>query len=320
MSLAPNWQEKLSEAEAAVRSALAEPEFEALARQFRTNFKNPSDCYAALSQINRLPGTPESLKEHTQTIEASPILVARWLLLQASLHAFPKIAPLPVHEGVKSLWADMALFWSRPSPSPILSFHHERFREMSRIVTLRRFPAGQFHWELSGLPRSYILRTKLSKWHRLFTCITTEGGGFSPMFETHVNALRTNRLTLSEYEALRSYFLLAKSLEQQPTVKGLFTESWLYCESTAKVSPHLAWLRDFFRSNGAFLASTRPAPVNSGFMKGSKERRKLYQQGLYCPKMTYVVWPRMAMLNWVREFERDVTNRADIAAVVRMNQ
>jgi hypothetical protein len=171
---------------------------------------------------------------------------------------------------------------------------------MARIATLRRFPAGQFHWEASGLPRSFLPRTPLREWPRLLALLM-EIGGFSPMVETHVNARRKNRIVLTEAEGIRSYALLARSLEMQPAVKGLYTCSWLYCESTGRVTPHLAWLRRFFVDHGAVLGSVGPADRNSGFLVGSEQRRKLYEEGNYRPLMTYVVWPRRAMLAWVQK-------------------
>jgi len=305
-----NWKQKLSAAAVACRTAALEDAYPWLAQRSVARYTTPDECYEALSAISYSPASFEPLKRYAEEVGADTRMLGRWLLIQAALHATPKIASFPVSDTVKSLWADEVLFWSQPSPDQWFSVDSLRFVDMARIATLRRFPAGQFHWEISGLPRSYLLDTESGKRIALLACILHQTGGFSPMFETHVNARRKNRLTLSEFEAKRSYLLIAKSLEQQPNVKGLYAESWLYCESTSRVSPHLAWLRDFFRENGAFIASTRPAPVNSGFLVGSRERRELYNKGLYAPRITYVIWPRGAILEWSRRYEASLSEES----------
>jgi hypothetical protein len=205
-----------------------------------------------------------------------------------------------VADSVKALWAEEALFFARPPAAgqSLFALNGVRFREMARIVTLRRFPAGQFHWEMSGLPRSYILRSPKRQWPALLRCVLGSLHGFAPLAETHVNDRRKNRLTLTESEGVLSYCRLALSLALQPGVKGLCTGSWLYCETTGQVAPRLAWLRRFFAENGAVFGSIGPADADSGFLIGSEERRKLYEEGRYRPLMTYVLWPRQAMLRW----------------------
>ncbi len=260
-------------------------------------------CYAALNEMTAYSASAEPLLQETKGVEAEPAVVGRWLLLNAALCALPKVTAYAVDNEVKSLWAAEAVSWARPSSLIDFPMQGARFREMARLVTLRRFPAGQFHWEIAGLPRSYLLRTELRRWPRLLVSVLGEMRGFSPLIETHLNERRKNRLTLSESEAERSYLLAARSLEKQPHIKGLFTESWLYCESTGKVSPRLAWMREFLEQRGALLAATRYATEDSGFMRGSEERRKLFESGAYRPTITFALWPRSAMLAWARQYQ-----------------
>ncbi len=302
------WAQRLAEAEEACRSALSETNLKAITDQVAGPWSDGEGCFAALSEVTDLPGSVGALQARAQQLSCDPHKFEQWLLLQAALAAMPRVAQHPVHHDVKTLWVDEVMFAVR-APAAFLpsafSLSHIQFREMAKIVTLRRFPAGQFHWEMSGLPRSYALRTSWRQWHKLLACIMRQLGGFAPMAEIHANVRRRNRLTLTESEGLRSYYLVAKSLKQQPHVRGLLAISWLYCEETARVSPKLAWLREFLRNNGAFLGSAGPAPVQAGFLTGSDERRKLYETGIYRPQIGYAVWPRRAMIEWADRYEAE---------------
>jgi hypothetical protein len=81
-------------------------------------------------------------------------------------------------------------------------------------------------------------------------------------------------------------------------MRGFMMASWFFCGSTAKVSPRLAWLRTIPEAGGAELFDLGPAPQASGFLIGSEERRKLYEEGAYRPRMTCVLWPREQVLAW----------------------
>ena len=302
------WARRLREAEYACRSALTEPGLQAMTNQASGRWTGEEGCFSALSKVTDFAASVSELQSYARTISAKPHVFEQWLLLQAALAAMPQAAVYPVCGEVKALWAEEVMFAVR-APAAWLptafSLGHVRFGELARIMTLRRFPAGQFHWEMSGLPRSYALRTSPRQWHRLLRCVMRQVGGFAPMAEIHANVRRKNRLTLTQSEGMRSYYLVAKSLEQQPQVRGLLAISWLYCENTARVSPKLAWLREFLQKNGAFLGTAGPAPAESGFLTGSDERRTLYENGAYQPQIGYAVWPRRAMLEWAKSYQAE---------------
>jgi hypothetical protein len=213
---------------------------------------------------------------------------------------------LRVSETVKRLFADEFQFFANPPEDWLSGFQVDdvRYREMVRLATLRRFPAGQFHWEISAFPRSWILRAR-QPWKVL--PYVTSMRGFGPLFELHLNERRTNRLILLEDEANISYYRAARSAERQTGVRGLLLASWLFCKSTADVTPHLAWLRRTPESAGALLADIGPAPEDSGFLVGSTQRRQLYEKGIYRPNLTCVLWPRKALIKWAnRHPEYDI--------------
>ncbi len=224
--------------------------------------------------------------------------VEQALLLLASLHAAERVPGLPVSDTVKKLFASEFRFFADPPPVWAANFQagDVRYREMARIATLRRFPAGQFHWEVSAFPRSWVAQARRPL--QLLAHVAGRMRGFGPLFEMHLNARRKNRLVLLESEANLSYYRLARSIEKQPEVRGAFTASWLFCESTARVTPRMEWLRRIPLQGGAMIADLGPAPADSGFLTGSDERRRLYEEGAYRPRVSCVLWPRTALIEW----------------------
>ncbi len=275
-------------------------------------YSEPAAAFELLTQVTAAHDTGAELLHLRDRFsfgqEENP--VERALLMLASQYAAARVPGLPVDDHVKELFAEEFEFFANPPAAWLPRFRHDdvRYREMVRVATLRRFPAGQFHWELTGLPRSWVIKT-----HRVWTLlrhVVGRMGGFSPLFEFHINARRTNRLLLLEKEANFSYYLAAKSMEKQPAIRGLMLSSWLYCESTAQVSPHLAWLRSVPQDAGALAIDLGPVAEDAGFLVGSRDRRAKYEQGLYRPKLGCVLWPRANLISWAKEHpEFDVTAR-----------
>jgi hypothetical protein len=290
----------------ACAAALLEPPLAFVGPLLPPALRHPAGCFSALAGITGALESADSVRQFASQV-AEPHTFERWLLLQAALHAIPQLDTLLLPEGVKAFWRDDVLFYAKPPEMWLdtFSLDHVRFREMARLVTFRRFPAGQFHWEISGIPRSFLLRTSPGNLPALSAFLLRHVRALRPYAETHVNDRRKNRLTLTQSEGMRSYHLLAQTLRLQPTLRGLFTAGWMYCRSTRTVSPRLAWMRYFLVENGALLAPMGPAPADSGFLIGSAERRQLYEQGRYRPQMTYVIWPRKAILDWAQRYEAE---------------
>jgi hypothetical protein len=298
------WRDRVRESEQACRLALEEPELARVGPAFERVFPSPEDCYLALARAGVSLESAVGLEQIAHRLLAPPHAFERWMLLRAAQAAFPRLATWRVTDDLKACWADEALFFAQPPKLwlPVFIATHVRFREMARVATLQRYPAGQFHWEVSGLPRSWMYQAPVRDWWRVSKSIMIEMRGTRPVAEVHVNDRRKNRLTLSESEALRSYYRLARSLELQPELHGLITCSWLYCPATAILVPRIAWLREFFLSQSAVLFPIGPAPADSGFMVGSEERRRLYEEGSYRPTMTCVIWPRRQILAWAKTY------------------
>src|SRR5581483_11224740 len=145
---------------AACHAALRELPLISVGAQITPALREPADCFAALAALTGARESADPLRPSIpHGVEAHSF--ERWLLLQAALHAMPQLDNLRLPEGVKAHWREEILFFAKPPGIWLEAFalDHVRFREMARIVTFRRFPAGQFHWEISGVPRSFLLRT-----------------------------------------------------------------------------------------------------------------------------------------------------------------
>jgi hypothetical protein len=259
------------------------------------------DISKLLNQVTWTAGSTSPLVAWRERMTAGPHEFERWLILAAALQALPALEEAPVTGEVKDLWLEEIRRVAEPPAnwSQFLKLEHSRFREMARLVTLRRWPAGQFHWEAGGLPGTAAMRTPARQLPALAK-VLLETGGRDCFAEIHTNENRKNRFTLTAAEGLKSFRHIALSLELQPKTRGIFSYGWLTCESTAEVVPRLAWMREFFLAQGAFLASTEEAPADAGFLTGSEERRKLYEEGKFRPRMTYVIWPRKRAIEWAR--------------------
>jgi len=301
MNAGADARERLSVASEACRRALSEDPLAGILACLR-QYATPAAAFELLSQTTTCSsGTAVQALVNSVESKAEDHSVERALLLLAAQHAAAKLPGIPIAERVKELFADEFEFFAKPTPEWMSNFRYDniRFREMARLATLHRFPAGQFHWELTAFPRSWLLQTLHVG--KLLYHIARRMGGFSPLFEFHLNSRRRNRVMLLEKQANISYYRTAKSILLQPAVKGLMLASWLYSESTAEVTPHLAWLRTVPQSGGAMAIDLGPAPEDSGFLIGSEERRKQYHEGSYRPRMGCVLWARADLIAWAKQ-------------------
>jgi hypothetical protein len=300
-------EEQLAVAAETCRVKLQEDSYASLLQHLGPQ-REPEAAFQLLSRITMQPESSQqvgrlcaSIRSEMGPSEPDRHAVEQTLLLLASQHAITQVPGLPVSDNVKGLFAGEFKFFANPPAIWLPHFRSDdvRYMEMARVATLRRFPAGQFQWEAAAFPASQMARVR-QPW-RVLAYLIRKMGGFGPLIELHVNERRKNRLILLEKESHISYYRAARSIEKQPQVRGVVLTSWLFCESTAQITPHLAWLRRTPQSAGALIVDLGPAPPDSGFLTGSEERRKLYQQGLYRPKDTCILWPRKLLIDWANQ-------------------
>ena len=225
--------------------------------------------------------------------------VESFLLTQAALAALDRVGDLPVAPAVKQGFYDaFRAFTSRDRVLRMARAGRDAFASLCRIASLDRFPAGEFEWEISGLPRSWLLRIERRALPKV-ALFVGRAGGFSPLMFPHLGVLRPKRIMLVEREINRSYHRMAQSVQMQPGIRGLIASSWFFSPDTERYSPHLAWLSRFFSENGGIVATMGAAdPEESGALSRSNKRNQMHAAGEFTPSLGLVLWPRREMLRW----------------------
>jgi len=286
----------------ALEASLAAPPFVHLASALHRRHRDDA-CEHILASITTSNGLQSRLKAIEDEVfadmpERVPGSFERLLLMRQQLKALPQIAPLPVSEDVKRLFCEEFQYVATPPRGAVFDAARGSFVALCEVATLRRFPAGQLHWNLSGLPRSWLLKVRGRARLTLLAWVAGRLRGFRPVFFPHLNAHRKSRWILTEQESNRSYYRMAQSMIHQPGVKGLVASSWLHSPDTFAVSPHLAWMNRTFLENGGLVVIMGPADPDCGVLSRSPERKKLYDEGTFKPTTGLVIWPRAAMLDW----------------------
>src|SRR5437868_4492593 len=206
-----------------------------------------------LSLLHQLGATSEPVLDEIAGIQ-------RTLLLQTALFNLDRLETMPVIPSVISMFCNEFQFFACPFPREMHLFEWESysFLALAKIALLERFPAGQFHWEVSGLPRSWLFRVPPAMLPRISYFIARQLQGFGPCFFPHMATRRTLPLLL-EKECDRSWYRIARSIEHQPNIKGLVASSWLHSTDTFKVSPHLSFMNKPFLESGAIVTTVGEA-------------------------------------------------------------
>jgi hypothetical protein len=251
----------------------------------------PPSTHEALARLREEAGRA-GCPESERTFE-------RYVLLTAALNTMSQLPLAPVSGEVKVLFCDEFRFYaSHPGD------HADRYKigsasfvAMCKTATLRRFPAGQFDWEVGGIRRSDIARVSPARLVQMVTFAALRMHGLQPVFFSHLNWRRTNR-SLLEAEANRSYYRMAQTMKLQPAIKGFAACSWFRSPGVHRVSPNLAWLSRVFLENGGYVVEAGPDSPDGGVLHSSRTRRALFDAGTFKPTKGLVMWPRDAMIAW----------------------
>jgi hypothetical protein len=290
----------IEETRALCRDALRSPELTRFAAALAARGGTQA-AWTATAAVSESPKSQEPVRELIAAIAgtetAGPGVIEQLVLTSSALVALEALPSLPVGDRVKALICDefRSLACRALRERDLLA--GPRFASLCRLATLRRFPAGQFHWEVSGIPRRYLLRVAPRSLPQTLTFVAARMRGLAPVFYSHLNPGRPDR-SLSERESNRSYFQMAKALELQPAVKGFAACAWFRSPDTAAVSPHLAWVNRVFLENGGFVVRAGRADTEGGVFHRSVARRRLYEMGAFTPTNGLALWPRRAMIAW----------------------
>jgi hypothetical protein len=123
-------------------------------------------------------------------------------------------------------------------------------------------------------------------------------GGHYPLYDMHT-ANHTFPYFRSEGWAA-SYRRIARALARDREAKGIFCAVWFFDPAVQRVSPNLAYLRQFPLERGAvFLKVRTTEDGRQSALWNSPPRRALYEAGEYDPQEYLMIWPRRAMLAWL---------------------
>jgi transposase InsO family protein len=269
-----------------------------------------SDAQSTQEPVRALHAACASLN-----IAADLRAVERVLLLNASIESLHRLPHLPVSDDVKALFCEEFCFYASPPGEHAARYDvgTASFVAMCKTATLRRFPAGQFDWEVGGIRRSDIGRVSVPKLVPTILFAALRMRGLQPVFFSHLNWRRPHR-SLIELEANRSYYRMAQALRLQPGIKGFAACSWFRSPGVHRVSPHLAWLSRVILENGGFVVEAGVDSPESGVLHRSRTRRSLYEAGKFRPSKGLVMWPREAMIGWAAahpEFESRPTRAGE---------
>jgi hypothetical protein len=260
---------------------------------------SPGDAPAALAALAHnqpLPATWQAIAAESGWTGIGGL--GRWLLIQAGSRSLGQVSHLRVIDEVKQLICAEYRFYAESSNEEDWGAAPEsrEYRGMAAISILQRFVAGQMHWTISGVPRSWLLKMTLSDSLR---CLAIIAGmrGWSPCFEAHL-ARRGKAPVLVPRDYILSYLRAAQSMRLQPEIRGIIGSSWLHSQETMTITPHLNWINRLFLDNGGVLLHLGQASPDSGFLVGSEKRRELYEAGEYRPREALFIWPRKPFLAW----------------------
>jgi hypothetical protein len=293
--------EHIAKAYDAWSRTLASPELQVVARELDAAAVSVDECTRETETITELPESRRRLETIRNTlssriVDAAPGAFERFVLANAVLRHLKDLESADVPPAVKRLTSIGLLRFA--DSREVIALSGSRFEALCKMATLRRFAAGQFDWERSGIPRSWLPRVRPpSALRRLLSLIAFEWRAFGPAFFVHMPAAHPV-FALREAEVLRSYYRMAQAMELQPEVKGLIASAWLHSPATFQVSPHLAWLNNVFADHGAVMATMGPATPDCGVLANSVERQRAFSDGRFKPTIGLIVWPRRDMLAW----------------------
>jgi hypothetical protein len=254
-----------------------------------------------IPEFGRQPDPLQPLKAAAQSDRPWPVGgIERYALLQAFQVALPRLAALPLDDALKRQFAAACRQVACPDKRWLASFDstHPAYFQMTRVASLRWFPAGSLALEIINLPKSWLLKVHPFALPGLLREVAVGLGGFGPVVTPHLWSWRPNPMFVLKSETDQALWQIAKALERQPEVRGMIAVSWFYAKDVGEVFPHLAWLREFYVEQGAYLVEMELAEPDAGFLVGSAKRRRLYEEHKFRPRQTLVVWRRSDMLTW----------------------
>jgi hypothetical protein len=170
------------------------------------------------------------------------------------------------------------------------------------LCTQRLFPAGYCVVEIrSSMARRSALLGGARQFLDFCNIYYLRFGGRGPFLSNHFHPEWTH--LFSNEGRIHMFKVVATIMEWRPTFKAIVGSAWFYDPVVAKISPHLAFVRDYPEQHGATFF--RGPPDRSGNALVSSRRQRMCDRGEYHPRKYVMVWTRDSLVDWLhREFER----------------
>ena len=175
---------------------------------------------------------------------------------------------------------------------------NDLFAKDMGIASGRLFPVGPGLLEISGVPRSLLVRKDLGQFLRLASMMLFGLRGRGPLLTIHIHLSNVEQFNPEGWE--KSYTVIGEILELNPEMKGLMRHAWFFDPVIAQISPKLAYLREIPQRHGAAVYYYSDEGADSGALTRSPTRRELFDKGEYTPRVYYLLWPRDRLISYAR--------------------
>lgn len=186
----------------------------------------------------------------------------------------------------------------RRNPAGFYKFDNDLFAKDLGVCRLKLIPCGAFlvdRW--AGMPRSSLARGNFTQAVKFAMFVAARLGGFKPLYELHMDKRLVLRFNREEWR--QCYQRVGQLVAANPGIKGVMGACWWYDPVLADFSPGLVPLRSLAEENGARVfdlghdaASTGNATANSA------QRKKLFEDGKYSPRLFMLIWSRRDIVRW----------------------
>jgi len=237
-------------------------------------------------------------------------LYHRILLLKLIVKNYSKVKKLKVPEDVKEIYFRNFIrivqninIKEKSAEEGFYLYPNDKFFKDLGVCTLRIIPAGVIKMHLFKFPKSVIFRGGIRQFFKGLYVILFQLRGTKPIFEMHADSHDPEAIGDWSYEGWVCFYRrAAKILEMNPEVKGVFGIGWPFDPVLEQISPRHVYLRTLVTENGGslFFWGYSEGAVKSATYK-SPTRRKLYEEGKYCPADYMIVWPRKELIYWAKK-------------------
>jgi hypothetical protein len=256
------------------------------------------------TSYNRLPDAVRGALDSLRARGGQPLVAAfhRAVLLSAMAATRATVRAHPVWSQSLALW-DEAMGRIRTTlrkrSDADLDYPSDLWAKDIALASGRLWHAGAVLIQpRMGLSRRLLLQGGAPTLIRGVATLAAMGGHF-PLYDMHI-ANHTFSYFRPEGWA-ESYRRIARALAKDHEAKGIFCAVWFFDPALQRVSPNLAYLRQFPLERGAvFLKVRTTEDGRQSALWNSPPRRALYEAGEYEPQEYLMIWPRRALLAWLR--------------------